>query len=561
LANYSSAGLGSSLHMSAVDFAAADRIVTTLTPKGQTRDPFFGENSQGFADALTYQSWGSGYGYGSYFDFYTKIHVSPLNIPLGNLLAEEERSVFIFNAKSTSETLSSLSLVNGDGITVSTSGVVLPYLMKPLEELELVVTIPAQGAPTLNASLLVTISGIEHRVLLTARRSVLFKPPRDLDVPYRENYQYRTVVSKHRGGSEYRKALRFNPRLSLSYSFKPRTAQGNSRLKMDLMSWGNKKFSVPMWGHQARLTQGVNIGANTLEVDFVNSRFVDGADAVVYLDEENFEFIKMDSVVGDSLNLESPLTASYVAGVKVIPLCAGYVSVGQLTSLTDQTSSSSVTVDVGQSPLYNDLTDLGSAETLNGFDVYSEPVNWVTSPLFSITSNVLRFDVNTLDASALEFANPDFIFEANLFLNYAAAQILKSHFLRCRGGRTPLYFSTDHSDLTLVEAIGLTDSSIVVQGNGLAQGVLDLGLKLGVRILLQDGSVYNRAVETAELSGSSLTVGLNATLGRAISLAEVKKISYLLLGCFDDNLSMQYTTDTQGPMSATMLIRWTNHAL
>ena len=107
---------------------------------------------------------------------------------------------------------------------------------------------------------------------------------------------------------------------------------------------------------------------------------------------------------------------------------------------------------------------------------------------------------------------------------------LQSFFYTLEGRRRPIWMCTDESDLVLTDPIGGADLTIKIEHIGYTTHlVYDIGRR-DICIRLHDGTrFYRRITGSAELSATQEQLSIDAELGQAIALADVRMISWVEL--------------------------------
>jgi hypothetical protein len=131
-----------------------------------------------------------------------------------------------------------------------------------------------------------------------------------------------------------------------------------------------------------------------------------------------------------------------------------------------------------------------------------------------------------------------------------------------RGQYATLWVPTWHSDLQLAADIGASDPSITVEWAGHSLfGALAANWR-DIRIELLDGTIYYRRLTSVAEQGATEALGIDVSLGVAVSRAQVRRISFLVLSeQAGDALELEHATDASGITRVSTRFRGVWHDL
>lgn len=139
---------------------------------------------------------------------------------------------------------------------------------------------------------------------------------------------WKTDVILMRNGAEQRRRLRSTPQEQLTYTITMTSQEESARLARLLWSTKDLRIAFPRWEDAMMLQVALAPGdvAVVLDATIAPRQFI--TDAVLYHEQYGVERITIDTVVGDTLNLDPllPIVSAWPAGVMVIPLITGYVA-------------------------------------------------------------------------------------------------------------------------------------------------------------------------------------------------------------------------------------------
>lgn len=143
-----------------------------------------------------------------------------------------------------------------------------------------------------------------------------------------QGVEYLTVVAASPTGAEQRRALRFNPRRDLEYTFNIRNSE-RAWAENFLMNTWNARYWLPLWPEMTRLVPAKVNNQATIPVPKASLREykVGGPIALVELgNRRKAEVVEIASVQEDSVTLVSAPKNTYEGTVMVAPALVAYLS-------------------------------------------------------------------------------------------------------------------------------------------------------------------------------------------------------------------------------------------
>lgn len=133
-----------------------------------------------------------------------------------------------------------------------------------------------------------------------------------------ERLEWRTTVHTNQDSTEQRRALRVEPRLSMSYSFL--LEQPDAALAVNLLrAWQGKTWAAPAWWAASKLTVGSP--TDTLALTRATSTLWQaGSRGMIYTSPSVLEAFTVESVTTSGLVLTAALVGTWAAGATVVPL-------------------------------------------------------------------------------------------------------------------------------------------------------------------------------------------------------------------------------------------------
>lgn len=243
----------------------------------------------------------------SFFDdYYNRIHITPKNIDLGNLLANQERTIDIWNAYLEPQLLNSITPTGNDGIDLI-EPVATPTMFAALELRNYDVLISTSGAPVISASYLFDFPLEDVELTIVGRRVVIwaYKP----NYPVKESLEWKTDIIPSFNG-EQRIRLRDAARQSIVLDTVLSPVEF-IKAKALAFQWVHRVFGVPIW-MDMRFIASVSMGATSINVNTLNADFRSDDIILVWQSNDIYEAAEISNVTSGSVTLKLPLAASYV---------------------------------------------------------------------------------------------------------------------------------------------------------------------------------------------------------------------------------------------------------
>ncbi|MGI9277956.1 MAG: hypothetical protein ACR2PT_24305 [Endozoicomonas sp.] len=459
-------------------------------------------------------------------DYYNRIHVTPADLDLGNLLSAQTREVEVWNAYTSGKTLSEIDAEGTDGIHLGQPAVP-PLSFNPLESRAYTVQITVNGPPVINGRYGFRFGSDTSELEITGRRVVVWPYIPQADI--RESLEWKTDVLKAYSG-EQRLALRQTPRQFLTYRYQLEPDQF-SRAKAIAGEWAHRVYGVPVWGDSKYL--GVlTSGTDILPFDTRYSDYRDDDVLMVWQSDEHYEALETVSVTQTGVRLKTALAQDY-SQAYVMPLRFGRAPKG----VRFRRSASDV-IRSDMSFVVTDGVDLSAGRSrfseYRGYEVLED-----RSVLQGDMSETIARELVTIDnGRGVISVDPETSLAQHgenaswHVLDKKALWHLRQWLYSRRGRQKAFWLPSWNQDIEPVEPIGASSTGLVVKslGYSLYYGIRD------VMIRLQDGTVYYRRI----LGGSAAEPGrevlsMDRSLGRLVEPADIDRISFLTFTRFNSD--------------------------
>lgn len=450
-------------------------------------------------------------------DFYHRIHISPAQIDLGNLLSVQVRNVEVWNAYFKPQLLSSVGQVGTDGITL-TQPQVPPTSFATLEARAYALNISTNGPPIINAKYTFNFPDDKPTLRVTGRRVVVW--PFIPQTKHKEMLEWQTDIIPS-FNNEQRLALRAAPRQAFSHEFQLDTYQF-SRAKAIAAQWAHRVYGIPVWSELTRVG-ALPAGTTEIMVDTTIADYRSDDIIIVWDDDAENAAVEIGAVLADRVQLKLPLVKSYQnAYVAPLRFARTFDGIQFRRGATDYTIANA-TFQVAQNK------DLGAAvgyPQYRGKDVLTDRTVLVSDLNERISRSIDEFDNGsgpiTVDiknnwvnsAKAITF---DTLTRAEL---WAARKWVHSR----RGKQKAFWLPSWNPDLILLEDVTPVGAVLTVRpiGYSLYYGVKD------IMVQLKDGTrIYSRVLSGAVDPNGNEVLALEAAVGIGFAVAEVDFICFM----------------------------------
>lgn len=490
------------------------------------------------------------------FDFYFRIWVAPRVVELGNVLSDQQRDLFFWNAFLQARTLSDIEItgsgLGGLGLTGDEDP---PTTFGGLQERTYLLTASGDGVGNIDASISFVFDGDSTAVVrVTGQRVVVwaFKPNwRERVV---ERLSWLSDVVNAEQDSEEVLALLEHPRVYLEFTH---TLAGDQASQADMLLWGaqSRPYSVPVWSDISRLTSTALVGAELLQCATAHRQyFRAGGLALIIQDPLNTEAVLVESVEDGQLMLAQPTQREWPAGMVVCPAVLGRLEASQPTS---RVTAGVTELRVGfQVEDVVRFTPAEPALSYQGRPVDLRRPNRATAISADYTRRLQKFDTGVGPVVVDDISGSANVLREHRYLLRDRAQVAGYRgWLAAQRGRLGRQWVPSWSaDLRPLATIVSNSQVLTVAETGIARY---WGNRVGRRHLClvhADGTVYLRQVTAAAVSDPGIEqLTIDEALGRTVDAGDWRRISWLeLVRLAGDTVELQHATAEVAESSAPL---------
>lgn len=482
-------------------------------------------------------------------DYYYRVHLVPGALALGQLSTAQTRSIEVWNAwPDQSLTLDQVLAANADGITVTAPGA-FPFTFAPNQSSLWQVAVTPSGPAAIDATLQWLFADASQDVSLeiTGNRLTAWTVLPDWSQGITETLAFLTDLGEAVDGSQARTPLRGDPRRQWEA---PYIADGTDRQLAESLLYGAaaRNYMVPVWWDGDVLTAPLAAGATSLPLATANRDYAVGAQVLLWSSSTNYELVEVSAIAANALTIAHATVNTWAAGTRVWPCRqAALTDTPQLTRKSDRLIEATIRFEARE-PC--DWTALAPSATYLGYPVLEDRLEESNDPTASYARKLVTLDNQIALPDVDDISGLAWPMQSHAWrLSGRAAQAAHRSLLYwLQGQAQPLWIPSWQEDVTLTGPVASNATTLPVQWAGIAR-YLTLGAgRRHLRIELNDGSVFYRTVTAAtEIGQQSESLALDAALGVAISAANVRAISWMMLATLAaDSVEIQHLTDGDG---------------
>lgn len=315
----------------------------------------------------------------SYFDiYYNRIWFIPSSLDFGAVAGVESQSFVVWNAYLTPQTLTTITGVNADGLTIT--GGTPPVVFAPLFIEEYSVEASPDGPADIDATYQFTFSGLgSFDVPVTGTRARLWPYLPNWDNNYSLTYEYKTDMFTSRSGKEQRRALRETSRKSLEYTATLRRGQLLEFNRL-MTTWQTRTFVVAEETRTARTSINEAPLSSTVTVESTPDWLVDGQKVILENSTTKGDIVRqartVDNVAANVVTFTAASGNEWPAGTKIHPALTGRLALStQADRVTSTVANLGVRFDI--EPASELPIALPAATiTFDGREVFNKQPNW-----------------------------------------------------------------------------------------------------------------------------------------------------------------------------------------
>lgn len=485
-------------------------------------------------------------------DFYNRIHFTPQQISFGVIASDAQRQIIVWNAYLVSVDLDLIVPPAAANVAIF-AGPVIPHTFAPLASATYTFVAYLAGPSSFFLDTQFSFSnGDQHFIQTDGDRSIITELGPNWAVGVTEKLEFLTeIVSISRDGHEQRRALRQEPRRSVSYNV---NLWGADRLDIDgvLAKWRRRTQFVAMSPYRCKVANATAAGALVLPVVGSVPNWA-GAGVTVRFSGRNVPrgvTAVIQSVTTSTITLTSATTIDLPQNALVIWTTTGRLRDGtKVTRHTDrkQTVQFSFEMTPGIDPVY---TPGPASVTLQGYEVLLNKPNWRSSIDVDYSHPIEIIDFDHGIKSFFEPINYSSFTSKVNFSGRRAGEILSltDFFYRQYGQLKEFYYPTWGPDIIPKFQLDKDGVNIRVAGFDLALDYQSQTTHRAILVQLMDGTVIPAAIESiytvSDVLGNDSVVQVVNAWAADYPIASILKISWLMrCRLASDAMEIKWVTD------------------
>lgn len=465
-------------------------------------------------------------------DLFFRILLVPGSLNMGNILANQTRTVEVANMYFSPVSWTGLSNAVDGGITFPNLPS-FPRNLQPLSSFILQLSVGPTGAPSFSGYLHFTFTPENVDLFVSGRRLVLCQFPPQQGIV--ETLEWKTDIIEAYDGTEQRSGTRLSPRQRLQFSILTQERH-DMNMRSLMFGWLSNIFGIPIWFEQSPLLAANAIGDTLVLCDTTVYDFRVGSLVMVYQDVDTYDIAQVGAKSSTSLTLSSELSFNYKVGNTVVmPVRVGYAVTTpahhRSVNNNEQTDIEFIVQDnidlsdaTGQA-LYQSKYLLDDSNYLSDGsstmdDAWDRPVVVIDND----QGNPVQF--SRVDRSRPHLAKGwSLADQANV---WRVRRLLHA----INGSRTTFFLPSFRADLQLVLDVAGGGTTLRCAHDGYSDFMQGLRPQGDVRVVLKNGTIYVRQVTgaTTDLIANQAVITINSQLSAsAVHVSDVDHIELVAL--------------------------------
>lgn len=491
-------------------------------------------------------------------DYYHRVHLVPRQLDLGNVVSVQTTPVWVWNAHLVPQTLVEIDGLD-EGLEVSGQSEP-PLLYAALQEREYQVSVTPDGQPVLDTIVAWEFgNGEQPGLRITANRIIAWAFAPDWGEGVQESLEWLTDLLSSESWVEQRRGLRTTPRRELSA---PMYVLDRERqlLDLSLFGWGSRVWALPIWPDIQRLTVPVPLDSLRIDCDTQYLDFRPGGLAMLRAESAfEFEVVEIEDVDASGLDLKRGTQQVWPAGSRLYPARpAQLMRQPELTRLTDMAYEAEVQfliVEPSDWPelLAEDLPQYRGWPIIDDRPDESEDLTHGFERLLTTLDSRTALPLLTdIPGRAMPVTGWRWI-----DMGRAARARYRSLLYTLRGRQRAAWVPTHADDLTLVDTVSGSQTTIDVSNVGYSRFGQARAGRRDIRIQLVTGQVfYRRITGAAELDSDVERLAIDTALGLIVEPEHVLRICWMTLSRgASDRVEIDHKTDSEGVATAGLTFR------
>lgn len=471
----------------------------------------------------------------SYFeDLYFRVQLVPAKIELGNLLSAQTREFGLWNAWLEPVVVNSVTAtgLNGVQLTSPAGYTTTPFTMAPNLEIIYTLTVSVEGAPTINGSIHWDTDHNDVTLSITGARVILFPFRPDWKGGIDETISTRSSLSRTHTGAEQGVSLRDRDRRAYSMQY---TLTGVDAQRFDnlMFGWQSRLFGLPLWPEEGYTSAAIVPTDTVINISTTGRTLVPGGLLMIYdVNPSDNDVREIKSVTSSTVEVTIPFTRGWSKGARVDPLTLAMIN-PSLSGTRQLPTSMSASIAWECEPSQTDplMPIVAPAALYRGEELYFGRTNWRDGVSVSFNSDGQKIDMNTGKFRIKPLSGYTGLGRSHDWLFPALEDVLAFRaWLKRRAGKVKgVWMPSGLQDFTWAANALAAENVVHVLDNGYNLLVAQNEVRRDVYIRFNDGTFMVRRIisSAGDPGGKTISLGLDAALGRNVAPGQVKQFSFL----------------------------------
>lgn len=306
------------------------------------------------------------YRMGSYrYDFYDRIIIRPSNVNVGNLVADQQYNIEVWNGYTVPRTLTDMQVTGGEGISLA--GPVPPAVWAGLQTQTYSITITTNG-PAEIAGIFKFIwdSGPRDTGYLTVTGARIVSLPYQFQASATEVLEWKTNVIISNNAKEQRVRVRKAPRQTYNVNY-PLPNTEMARAENLIFGWMARRWAVVSWNEASQIPTLI-AGSTNLAVNPANADYRIGSSVMIWESPRKNTVGQIATMDGGAIQLLRPTAETY-NNPFVVPVRIGR----NLNGVTRNTKGFNGSLDIQYDIIDNIAFAPAAPAQFLGYDIYFDP--------------------------------------------------------------------------------------------------------------------------------------------------------------------------------------------
>lgn len=444
-----------------------------------------------------------------------------------------------------------LTLDSGDEAYIYSGGVPVAQfhqsIVEPDTDVTVTLLIKPNGNPVVNGTFDVSYvddngNNVVEKLPFTFRRARLFNFPVNWSGKLIEEYGYKTDIFVSRNGTESRRAVRHNPKITKTFEVIAPTSDISAKLQGSLSGGMPYPYLIPDYVRSSLLQHTIPSDSDDVQLYPVSStRFVNTKPKRVY--DASLSPIAVD----DGFTSLFPTNWQLEAGDPIYPADVAFINdnptVQQLTASACKVSLvfTLATADAASPFKYS----INSQFKVNGMPVFPvEPSRDSYTTAFNFTPETVDYERGKVSRFVPISYTGKIFNQSFLRVTRNDADDIIKFFHMARGRLRPFLISTWNNDMTLASNISIGNPTVLIAGTHAHHNYKHDPAYRTIALRMVDGSLRVFSIESSEVDGSNTEFHLVTNAGSDINKDNVVSVSWMPWVRFaSDILTVTWLTD------------------